>query len=92
MLGWKAKSNWARVFTAGSRDERMAACRRRLLRSPIWASSSSSMASASGCAAVRLGEDAVDGFQGAGHLEVGEHLPQPIAPVACLGPHDTASA
>jgi len=46
-----------------------------------------------GRAAVGLCEDAVDGFEGAGHLEVGEHLPQPIAPpVACLGSHDTASA
>ena len=39
-LGWKAKSNSASVFTAGSREERMAVCSRRLLRSTIWASSS----------------------------------------------------
>ena len=45
MLGWKAKSNSASVFTAGRREARMAVCRRRLLRSTIWACSSCSMAS-----------------------------------------------
>ena len=31
--GWKAKSNDSSVFTAGSREERIAACNLRLLRS-----------------------------------------------------------
>ena len=32
---WKAKSNCASVLTAGRRDERIAACSRRLLRNAI---------------------------------------------------------
>ena len=35
MLGWKAKSNWSSVFTAGRREARMAVWRRRLLRSVL---------------------------------------------------------
>ena len=45
MLGWKVKSNCASVLTAGRREERIAACRRRLLRSAIWALRTSSIAS-----------------------------------------------
>ena len=68
---WKAKlaglnvSNVRklRVFTAGSRDERMAVCRRRLLRSAIQAPRRRSMAAAAGGhrATVGLRQDAVDG-------------------------------
>ena len=41
------------------------------------------------CAAVGLRQDAVHGFQVAGYLEVRQQLSHPVAPVACLSPHDT---
>ena len=43
-LGWKAKSNSAKVFTVGSREERIAVCRRRLLRSTFLGYSSAGRA------------------------------------------------
>ena len=46
MEGWKAQSNWSRVFTAGNREERMAVWSRLLWRSTIWAFRRCSMASA----------------------------------------------
>ena len=46
MEGWKLKSKSARVFTAGSREARMAAWSLRLLRRSIWAARSLSIASA----------------------------------------------
>ncbi|MCY4119451.1 MAG: hypothetical protein OXG72_00825 [Acidobacteria bacterium] len=93
MLGWKAKSNCARVFTAGSLDERMAESRRRLLRSAICAASSSSMASVA-VVAPPFGarQDAVHRLQGAGHLQVGEHCPNPVAPAVRRRHHPAASA
>ena len=46
MLGWKAKSKWAKVLSAGSRDDRIAVSRRRLLRSTMYDASSFSIATA----------------------------------------------
>ena len=45
--GWKGKSKDSCVFTEGSREERMAACRRRLLRKLICADTSRLIASVS---------------------------------------------
>ena len=71
----------------------MAVWRRRLLRSRIWALSNCSMASAAESVPLSASrEDAVDGFQRAGHLEVRQHLPQPVAPGRRRGLHCSASA
>ena len=43
-------------------------------------------------AAVGLGQDAVDGFQRAGPLQVGQHRPQSVAPARRRGLHCSASA
>ena len=77
----EVKSNCASVLTAGRREERIAACSRRLLRSAIWALSTSSIAS-----------PAVDRFEGAGPLQVRQHRPQPVAPVTRRRRHPAASA
>ena len=42
--------------------------------------------------AVGARQDAVRGLQGAGHLQVGEHRPHPVAPAARRGPHPAAWA
>ena len=44
-----------------------------------------------GAAVVGLREDIVDGLEGAGHLEVGEHRPHAVAPAHRGGRHRTAA-
>lgn len=85
-LGWEAKSNCARVFTVGSRDERMVVFRRRLLRKrdlgvepPLHRLADRQRA------AVDLGEDAVHGIERARRLPVRQHSPR-RSRLALIGP------
>ena len=72
----------------------MAAWSLRLLRRSIWAARSFSNRLGGGdAAAVDAGEDGVEGFEGAGELEIGEMSPDPVAAARPLGGrHETPAA
>ena len=80
MLGWKAKSNSASVFTAA------------VAQHDLGMQELHEGLAGGGPAVVDLREDAVDGLEGTGHLQIGEHRPHAVAPAHRGHRHCTSAA